>query len=244
MSVTPTDQAARDRIREALDESLCVEAGAGTGKTTALVARVVNVLRQGHATVDEIAVITFTEAAAAELSSRVREGLEHALATETDPEASARIHRALTGLYRAHVETIHAFAATLLRERPVEAELDPGFEVADGLAAQLAFDAAYADFQTGLLDGSVPEVGVAISRGFGVDQIRSLTGVIDHYRSLLPLRLDAFTPADVDGFVALYRTHADEIRGLLPLAERDEKAFLQMEEIVAFDREARRDRRR
>ena len=89
MTVVPIDQAARDRIRDALDESLCIEAGAGTGKTTALVARVVNVLRAGHATVDEIAVITFTEAAAAELSGRVREGLEHALATETDGRARA-----------------------------------------------------------------------------------------------------------------------------------------------------------
>ena len=73
MSFVPVDQAARDRIRDALDESLCIEAGAGTGKTPALVARVVNVLRTGRATVDEIAVITFTEAAAAELSSRVRD---------------------------------------------------------------------------------------------------------------------------------------------------------------------------
>ena len=73
MTVPTTDQHARNRIREALDESLCIEAGAGTGKTTALVARVVEVLRTGYATVDDIAVITFTEAAASELAGRVRE---------------------------------------------------------------------------------------------------------------------------------------------------------------------------
>ena len=158
-------------------------------------------LRTGHATVDEIAVITFTEAAAAELSSRVRERLESALAAERDPTYRESLHAALTGLYRAHIETIHAFATTLLRERPVEAELDPGFSVADGLAAQLAFDAAYADFQTALLDGSVPEAGVALSRGFGVAQIRSLVDVINRHRALLPLRLEPVRPADVDGFV-------------------------------------------
>ena len=92
MTFVPIDQAARERIRDDLDESLCVEAGAGTGKTTALVARVVNVLRTGHATVDEIAVITFTEAAAAELAARVREELEHALADETDATERERIH--------------------------------------------------------------------------------------------------------------------------------------------------------
>ena len=51
----------------------------GTGKTTVLVDRIVEVLRTGHATVDEIAVITFTEAAAAELAARVRQKLEAAL---------------------------------------------------------------------------------------------------------------------------------------------------------------------
>src|SRR3954447_17801630 len=108
MTFVPVDQAERDRIRDALDESLCIEAGAGTGKTTALVDRVVNILRTGRATVDEIAVITFTEAAAAELSVRIREQLERALAVESDTEARERIRVALNGLYRAHVETIHA----------------------------------------------------------------------------------------------------------------------------------------
>jgi ATP-dependent helicase/nuclease subunit A len=235
VSALPTDQGARDLIRDALDDSLCIEAGAGTGKTTALVDRVVNVLRAGRSTVDEIAVITFTEAAAAELSSRIREELEGALVREMDTPARENIRRALAGLYRAHVETIHAFATTLLRERPVEAGLDPAFDVADGLAAQLAFDAAYDDFQTGLLDGSVSAVGVALSRGFGVAQIRSLSEVVDRHRSLLPLRLDPVVPADVEGFVELYDARADEIRTLLPYAARDEKACPQMERIVAFD---------
>jgi ATP-dependent helicase/nuclease subunit A len=226
------DQDARERIRDALDESLCIEAGAGTGKTTALVDRVVNVLRTGRATVDQIAVITFTDAAAAELSSRIRESLERAFAAEADGPTRENIRRALAGLYRAHVETIHAFATTLLRERPVEAGLDPAFEVAQGLAAQLAFDAAYSDFQTGLLDGSVPEVAVALSRGFGVAEIRTLTAVIDENRALLPLQLVAPVAADVDGFVALYRSRADEIRTLLAPAARDDGASTQMETIV------------
>ena len=72
------DTDARERIRTSLDESLLVEAGAGTGKTTVLVARVVEVLRTGHATIDELVVITFTEKAATELAARVREGLEDA----------------------------------------------------------------------------------------------------------------------------------------------------------------------
>ena len=54
----------------------------GTGKTTVLVARLVEMLRTGHATIDELVVITFTEKAATELAARVREGLEDARATD------------------------------------------------------------------------------------------------------------------------------------------------------------------
>ena len=147
----------------------------------------------------------------------------------------------MTGLYRAHIETIHAFAATLLRERPVEAGLDPAFEVADALAAQLAFDAAYADFQTSLLDGSVPEVGTALNRGFGVEQIRALTEVVDRNRSILPLTLDLVSPVDLVGFVGRYRLAAAELEALIPAAARDE-ALPQMQRIVAFAARLRRRR--
>ena len=140
---TPVDQKLRDEIRTALDVTLMVEAGAGTGKTTVLVQRMVELLRQGPHGVDDIAVMTFTEAAAAELAARLREGLEEALRESTDAEHTDRLQSALAGLHRARIETIHAFAANLLRERPVEAGLDPQFEVLDDLGARLAFDRSY-----------------------------------------------------------------------------------------------------
>ena len=73
------DAGARERIETDLDVSMCVEAGAGTGKTTMLVKRIVALLRTGRATIDQLAVITFTEKAAAELSARVRFELEVAV---------------------------------------------------------------------------------------------------------------------------------------------------------------------
>src|SRR3954469_6096210 len=102
------DAEARERIRSSLDESLLVEAGAGTGKTTVLVARLVELLRSGHATIDEIVVITFTDKAATELAARVREGLEDALQATSDAGERDRLDTALRGLYRARIETIHA----------------------------------------------------------------------------------------------------------------------------------------
>ena len=99
MSIEPfPDAAARERIRTDLTANLCVEAGAGTGKTTVLVSRLVEILRTGHASVDEIAVITFTDAAAAELAGRVREALELARAKAGDPAQTARLVIALRDL--------------------------------------------------------------------------------------------------------------------------------------------------
>src|SRR6185436_14851198 len=70
------DAAERERIRTSLDETLVVEAAAGTGKTSELVARLVNVLAEGRGTVQTIAALTFTEKAAGELKLRLRAGLE------------------------------------------------------------------------------------------------------------------------------------------------------------------------
>src|SRR3954467_14223151 len=97
----PTDAKVRDQIRTSGTETLLVEAGAGTGKTTSLVGRIVEILASGHATVDELAVITFTHKAAAELSARVRENLEEAISLEKEPDRAQHLAEAARGLYRA-----------------------------------------------------------------------------------------------------------------------------------------------
>jgi ATP-dependent exoDNAse (exonuclease V) beta subunit len=87
----PADQDIRYRIRDCLDENLLVEAGAGTGKTTGLVERVVRLITTGCATLDQVAAITFTEAAAAELRDRVRENLERSAEDPALPKRNASV---------------------------------------------------------------------------------------------------------------------------------------------------------
>ena len=70
------DHADRLLIRDGLDETVIVEAAAGTGKTTELVARILNVLATGRARIDQIVAVTFTEKAAGELKLRIRRELE------------------------------------------------------------------------------------------------------------------------------------------------------------------------
>src|SRR5437867_3190180 len=127
------DEVTRATIRQALDETLFVEAGAGTGKTRALVERVVALVLGGR-TIDRIVAITFTEKAAAELKDRVRGELETALTT-AGGEGAQLIREALTSLDRAAISTIHSFGQSLLRSFAAEAGVDPAFVVQDEVLA-------------------------------------------------------------------------------------------------------------
>lgn len=138
------DQAARDRIAADLETTLVVEAAAGTGKTTALVDRIVAAVVQGRAELARVVALTFTEAAAGELKLRLRERIEEARkAAGASSAARARLERALEELEEARIGTIHAFCADLLREHPVAAGVDPRFEIVPEDAAGLLLDRAF-----------------------------------------------------------------------------------------------------
>ena len=120
------DQQARDKIAEALDQNLMVLAGAGAGKTYALVQRMANAVQTGVVTVDQMAAITFTRKAAGEMRGRFFSELK-TRAKEADGEALDRIQKALEKVDQCFIGTIHSFCGQLLRERPVEAGLPPDF---------------------------------------------------------------------------------------------------------------------
>lgn len=125
------DAVARDRIARDLDTSFLVEAAAGTGKTTMLVRRLVAVLESGQAEVDGIVAVTFTRKAAGELKLRLRQALDERRTATDDETARARLEEAIARLEEATIGTIHAFCAELLRQRPIEARVDPSFAESD-----------------------------------------------------------------------------------------------------------------
>ncbi len=126
----PVDQAERKRIEHELDTNILVEASAGTGKTTSLVARMINLIRTGRCSVDGLAAVTFTRKAAAELRARFQLGLENA-AHQASGVEHQRLALAVAQLERAFLGTIHSFCARLLRERPVEAGVNAEFTELD-----------------------------------------------------------------------------------------------------------------
>ena len=142
------DAASRRRIRTSLDESLFIEAAAGTGKTTELVARIVNLVASGRARVNQILAVTFTEQAAGELKLRLRQELERERqrrdsSASPDASRSGALDHAIAHLEEAQVSTIHGFCADLLHERPVEAAVDPRFDVLPDVEAQRLFKQAF-----------------------------------------------------------------------------------------------------
>jgi len=141
--MTLIDQHARDQIANTLDRTLVVEAAAGTGKTTELVKRILRVLATGRARVEQIVAVTFTEKAAGELKLRLREALERERAATRETEPRERLDAALGSLEEAHVNTIHGFCAELLRERPVEAGVDPLFRVLTETQSERLFEEAF-----------------------------------------------------------------------------------------------------
>ena len=120
------DEAAR---RDAVDPSrnVVLEASAGTGKTRVLVERYVNLLRAGVAP-EHILAITFTRKAAAEMRERIIERLREA--GRTSDLDRARWREIKERLGEISISTIDAFCLSLLREFPLEADVDPGFDLA------------------------------------------------------------------------------------------------------------------
>ncbi|MDH4066564.1 MAG: UvrD-helicase domain-containing protein, partial [Acidobacteriota bacterium] len=134
----------RDLIANELHRTLVVEAAAGTGKTTELVGRIVRLLEEEVASIDQIVAVTFSEKAAGELKLRLREELERARERQVaGSPVAVRLSQAVYDFEEAHVSTIHGFCADLLRERPVEARVDPAFTVLTESQAARLFDEAF-----------------------------------------------------------------------------------------------------
>jgi len=153
-----SDEEARRRIRESLDESLIVEASAGTGKTTELINRIVAVIRAGRAKIQHIAAVTFTNKAAGELKLRLREKLDEARG------GSPEVEEALKFLEEASIGTIHSFCAQILRERPVEACVDPDFEELNEQEAGRLYQSAFRAWLERRLNDDSPGLRRAFAR--------------------------------------------------------------------------------
>lgn len=170
----PADQADRDRILTDLNTTLLVEAGAGSGKTTSLVGRLLALIESGIR-VDQIAAITFTNKAADEMKERFRLALEKAYRRSADNSVvRERLSEALSNLELMCIGTIHSFCGSLLRERPIEAGLDPSFEEMDEVADKEFRAHCWDDYMADLGSDERKQLEVLLSLRVDVNTLRTV----------------------------------------------------------------------
>ncbi len=165
------DAAARDAIRHDLEATLVVEAAAGTGKTTEMIARIIGVIASGASRLEQIVAVTFTEKAAGEMKLRLRTELERARQAAAGDQRR-RLEVALGELEVARIGSIHSFCSDLLRERPIEARIDPLFEVAADDESDRMYNEAFDRWLQKTLDAPSEGVRRMLRRKEPTEQLR------------------------------------------------------------------------
>ena len=210
MTTTNNDEETLHSIVNDLGTNLMVEAGAGTGKTYALVSRVVALVKSG-VRMQNIVAITFTEAAAAELSERIRSRMEQLLEqglVDTSEDLLAkgltkqekdRIRQAVAELDQATIQTIHSFSAQLLRDRPLSANLPPGWVPLDAVDSTVRFAERWNQWLEFALS-QTPEANPELT-----ESLRYLIGVkagIGRWREVAKAFVDNYERLAIEGSMA------------------------------------------
>ena len=120
-------------------QDILVAAAAGSGKTAVLVERIIKKIlsKENPVDVDSLLVVTFTNASAAEMRSRIGEALEKAL---KENPSSLHLRRQLTLLNKASISTLHSFCLNVVRKYYYLINIDPSFRIADETEGQLLID--------------------------------------------------------------------------------------------------------
>ena len=116
--------------------NLLVSAAAGAGKTAVMTERIARLIAQGTS-VRELLVVTFTNAAAAEMKQRIEQRLTELADMERDETVRLRLYDAASDIGSASISTIHSFCGDVLRHNPHLVGLDPSFRTADEAEAAL-----------------------------------------------------------------------------------------------------------
>lgn len=152
---------------------LCVDAGAGSGKTRVLVERITALVENGVA-LEQIAAITFTEKAAAEMKSRLRKTFRaRAQAAEEDPDAMTRWRDLEQRVDTARISTIHAFCAGFLREYALMLGIDPDFTVLGDAESALLLSDTVREKLIQLLEAQ-HEPALAMTAEHGTKNLRAM----------------------------------------------------------------------
>lgn len=206
------DAAERSVIEKRTGSDLFVEAGAGSGKTHALVSRICRLVLHDDVPLGGVAAITFTEKAAAELRERVRSRLS--AYDSGDTEVERRRVEALGAVDAAPIGTVHSFAARIVSEFPLAAGVPPRITVVAALGSRLGAAARWERVRARLFSGGeadrdlVTAVEALLAAGVSVDRFRRLAEELDKQWDRLPTAAPSPMPS------------SPELSGVISAADR------------------------
>ena len=180
---------AQQEVVADLGRNWCVTSGAGCGKTRVLVERYIRFLEDDLGLpLERLAAITFTEMAAAEMRDRIRRACRDRLEEARSAGDAVRIERWLQRYWDvdvAPIHTIHGFCAALLRRFPIEAGVDPNFEMLDEAAADLLLQETVGRTVEKLLEAEDADV-LAMLEHYDLGRGREvLTEIVGRHREVL-----------------------------------------------------------
>lgn len=150
-------------------KDILVSAAAGSGKTKVLITRMIEKVldERNPIDVDELLVVTFTNAAAAEMRHRMAEALEEAIAQKP---SSVHLRRQLNLLNKAQISTLHSFCLNVVRQYAYLLDIDPGFRLADTTEAALLRDDCIGEVLEAAYSEENPEAMYRLADSFTSDR--------------------------------------------------------------------------
>jgi|LSQX01.3.fsa_nt_gb ATP-dependent helicase/nuclease subunit A len=212
--IVPPDREEREAILTRLDTTMLVEASAGSGKTRSMVDRMIALLREGKSRTETLAAITFTRKAAAELRSRFQVSLEKA-AHEASGAAKERLISALDQVERVYIGTIHSFCGRLLRERPVEAGIDPSFQELDEAMDTRLRAEAWNQYVTELIATGSPVLDELDELGLRIVDLESAFHTYANYPDVDRWPSDEVALPDLGTASVEVRRYVEHMQGLI-----------------------------
>ncbi|MFT5526624.1 MAG: ATP-dependent helicase/nuclease subunit A [Pirellulaceae bacterium] len=242
-----SDAESRELILNRLDVNFMVEASAGTGKTTNIVGRMVNLIARGVCQVNQLVAVTFTRKAAAELRDRFNAELRRACddVTRTAEEIEC-LRIALPRIGAVFIGTFHALCSMMLRERPIEAGVDPGFREIDEVEDLKMREDAWRTFIDDLHakgDGRLDDIE---ELGLETNQLKGCFENFVNYPDVDEWPAGQDVELDTDALRVEVRTYVDRLEMLskaFPVERGTDSAMDRFEKIVKRSKDIQWERR-
>lgn len=235
MTPSDPDSLSRELIRNDLDTNYMVEAAAGTGKTTCIVERMVNLIATGKCEIENLVAVTFTRKAAAELRERFHASLREETHSTRPVDEISRLSAAIDKIEYAFVATFHSFCSLLLRERPIECHVEPAFREMDEAEDWYIRDQAWHSFLSDLYSTQDVRLDRMNDLGLKTSDLKRCLDRFADFPDVDDWPHDAPAAIDLDLVKEGTRSYIEHMRALspsFPVDRQTDKLMTRYENIV------------